>query len=240
MKKIILNVDDFGLTKGVNNAVLELSKQGLVKSTTALVNSPYFADDIKKTSNYDLDVGIHLTIDLFNAELFHPSLCDENNIFHKAKTHSLNRSLDSDVIYREWKSQIEKFIKIAGFKPTHIDSHHHAHIINTDANIAVKRLGEEYGLVIRQNSNDKYTAYCSGDFYGEDVNPDLLIETIEKLLEVEAEYLEVMMHPAFVDQELESISSYNTARMAEYEAVTSEQFKNYIEHNNIQISKFTD
>lgn len=240
MKKIILNVDDFGLTKGVNDAVLELSKQGLVKSTTALVNSPYFAEDIKKTVDYDLDVGIHLTIDLFNAELFHPSLCDENNLFHKAKTHSLNRSLDSDVIYREWKSQIEKFIQVAGFKPTHIDSHHHAHVVNSDANIAVKRLGEEYNLVIRHNSNNKYTAHCSGDFYGENVNPDLLMTTMTNLLEVEADYLEVMMHPAFVDEELKTISSYNTARMKEYEAIISKEFKTFIEQNNIEISKFTN
>ncbi len=239
MKKIILNVDDFGLTKGVNEAVFELNKQRLVKSTTALVNSPYFAQGVSKAIECDLEVGIHLTIDLFKAEIYHPSLCDEDKNFYTAKTHSLTRPLDSDVIYREWKAQIEKFIEVAGFRPSHIDSHHHAHILNIAANSAVQRLGEEYGLVIRNNQTNKYKAYCSDDFYGDTVSAELLISTVSKLLKVEANYLEVMVHPALVDEELMQISSYNTGRKQELESIKSEEFKKYIIHNGIELTSFS-
>lgn len=239
MKKIILNVDDFGLTTGVNEAVFELNKRGLVNSTTALVNSPYFKQGIEQAKDYpNLGVGIHLTIDLFQAEIYHPSLCDERRNFHKAKTHDLNRSLDSKVIYKEWKAQIEKFILISGNKPTHIDSHHHAHIFNYDAKLAVLQLAAEYDLPVRELTTDKYSAKCNGDFYDEKVCPNQLEASIQELLETDAEYLDIMIHPAYVDEELLTISSYNTRRMTEFEAISSDQFSNYLKTNDIQISNY--
>lgn len=241
MNKIILNVDDFGLTEGVNLAVFKLNQSGVVKSTTALVNSPYFKQGISEAENYPtLGIGIHLTIDLFKAEIYHPSLCDESLNFHKAKTHDLNRSLDCDVIYKEWKAQIEKFIEIAGYLPTHIDSHHHAHIFNHDAKIAVRKLAEEYNIPVREFKTDTYSSKCNGDFYDQGVSFEQLVTSIEELFATNADYLDVMMHPAFVDQELLDISSYATKRQLEYDVLTSNQFKSYLEQNNIKIANYSE
>lgn len=239
MNKIILNADDFGLTNGVNKAIFELNKLGLVNSTTALVNSPYFKQGIEEAKAHpNLGVGIHLTIDLFQAEIYHPSLCDERMMFYKSKTHDLNRSLDSNVIYNEWKAQIEKFIAISGDKPTHIDSHHHAHIVNYDAKLAVIQLAAEYDLPVRELTTEKYSARCNGDFYNEKVCPNQLETSIQELLTTDTEYLEIMIHPAFVDDELLTISSYNMQRMIEFEAISSDQFNDYIKSNDIQISNY--
>ncbi|WOO87580.1 ChbG/HpnK family deacetylase [Mollicutes bacterium LVI A0039] len=239
MNKIILNVDDFGLTKGVNEAVLELHKQGVVNSTTALVNSPYFKQGVEAANDSpNLAIGIHLTIDLFTAELYHPSLCTVEMQFHTAKTHDLKRSLDSNVVYNEWKAQIEKFIKITGRKPSHIDSHHHVHIFNFDANIAVRKLAEEYNLPVREFETKTYRSKCNGDFYGDKLSLEQLQASIEALIETGADYQDVMMHPAFIDEELLNISSYNNQRKLEFDILSSRDFKQYIVENNILISSY--
>lgn len=239
MKKVILNVDDFGLTDGVNQAVFKLHEIGVVNSTTALVNSPAFITGIEEAQKYpNLKIGIHLTIDLFNAEIYHPSLCDKNLKFHTSKTHDLKRPLDSNVVYQEWKSQIDKFIKITGMKPSHIDSHHHAHVFNSDANIAVTLLAKEYNLPVRQHKTTDYISICNGDFYDSGVSFESLKNAIEELLASDGQYLDVMMHPAFVTDELKEISSYNTMREKEYEVLSSTEFKDYIINNEIIISSY--
>lgn len=239
MKKIILNVDDFGLTKGINQAVFELNELGVVKSTTALVNSPYFAHDIKAAlKREDLGVGIHLTIDLFDAQLYHPSLCDENNKFYTAKTHDLTRGLDSEVVYAEWKAQIEKFINIAGVKPSHIDSHHHVHILNHNANIAVARLAKEYQLPVREFKTESYSSICNSEFYNDGATVEQLKCSIHELIDSGCDYLDVMIHPAIVDDELMNITSYNTKRKVEYDVLASNEFQHYLSQNQIEVSNY--
>ncbi len=239
MKKIIINVDDFGMTEGINQAVFDLHQAGIVKSTTALVNSPYFQQGINTSKQFpQLAIGIHLTIDLFTAEIFHPSLCENNNNFHRAKTHSLTRSLDSAVIYNEWKAQIEKFISITGQKPSHIDSHHHAHILNHDAKIAVKKLGSEYNLPIRELKTDSYNARCSGEFYDQGVTLDNLQKIITDLQAEDCTYREIMCHPAYVDQDLIDCSSYCQMRAVELEVLSSNEFKQFLANSQITTSNF--
>lgn len=237
---IILNVDDFGLTAGVNQAVFELNRLGLIKSTTALVGSPYFKRDITRAvAITDLGVGIHLTIDLFKAEVFDLSLCDGDQNFYTAKTHDITRSLDSNIIYKEWKAQIEKFIKIAGVMPTHIDSHHHVHILNADAKIAASKLADEYNIPLRGANTDSYVAKCSEEFYDTGVNLENLCRIIDELITSNCDYGEVMIHPAVVDDELIAISSYNTKRALECEILKSKEFYEYIQSNEIVITNYT-
>lgn len=240
-KQIIINVDDFGLTPGVNQAVFELNQIGVVKSTTAIVNSPYFECDIQKAiERPTLGVGLHLTIDLFKAEIYHPSLCDDDNNFHQAQTHDLNRSLDSEVVYQEWKAQVEKFIKITGIKPTHLDSHHHAHILNHDANIAITMLANEYQLPVRQFQTSDYKSCCTSDFYDQGVTLQNLCAQIKELLATDNNYLEIMAHPAIVDQQLLDVTSYNTLREVEYEILASKEFELYLNENEIAICNYAD
>lgn len=40
--KLIINADDFGMTKSVNKAVAELAQLGTLTSTTVMVNMPYW------------------------------------------------------------------------------------------------------------------------------------------------------------------------------------------------------
>lgn len=241
MNKIIINIDDFGLGRGINQAVFDLHQRGVVNSTTALVNSPYFAEGIEQAKQFPrLGVGIHLTIDLFKAELYHPSLCNDNLNFFTAKTHDPRRSLDCEIVYRELKAQIDKFIAISGVKPTHIDSHHHLHIYNYDFRLATERLATEYQLPVRGFVTDNYNAVCNEEFYGELISNLVLETAITDLMKQSSKYKDLMVHPGFMDEYLNSISSYNLQRQVEYEILASDRMQRFIANNNILISNYRD
>ena len=59
--------------------------------------------------------------------------------------------VSQEELYQEWKAQIEKFIKIMGHKPTHLDSHHHVHLLKSNRDVVLK-LAHEYDLPIRQET----------------------------------------------------------------------------------------
>jgi len=46
VKRLIVNADDFGLTRGVNRAILECISGGIVTSTTLMANSDEFEDAV--------------------------------------------------------------------------------------------------------------------------------------------------------------------------------------------------
>ena len=61
--KAIINADDFGLSPGVNRGIVSGFRDGVLTSTTMLVNLPHFEDAVNLArDNPDLPVGIHLSL----------------------------------------------------------------------------------------------------------------------------------------------------------------------------------
>lgn len=61
--RIEINADDFGLTKGVTDGIIQAHQDGCVTSTTLMMNG--LATDYaveKALENPDLKVGIHLVL----------------------------------------------------------------------------------------------------------------------------------------------------------------------------------
>ena len=55
--KIIINADDFGMTKSVNEAIIELLSIGSISSTSVMVNMEY-ASEAKQLLDIDNIVGL--------------------------------------------------------------------------------------------------------------------------------------------------------------------------------------
>ena len=58
--KVIINSDDFGITKGVNQSIVELIDAGILTSTTVMSNMPYYAE-IEKLRDR-IGIGIHFNL----------------------------------------------------------------------------------------------------------------------------------------------------------------------------------
>lgn len=241
--RLIFNADDFGLTEGVNLGILKAFRDGVVRSTTLMVNMPFAKDAVKiAKQNPELGVGVHLTITAGSPVLNKKnSLLDAEGKFHnKDLLYDYTVELDTEELYDEWKAQIEKFIQLMKDKPTHIDSHHHIHLVPKYMEVALK-LAEEYNIPIREQKwdNKKYEyVKLKQDFIYTNCTLDYFLKDERSILE--EDIAEVMCHPAFIDDHLMKISSYNVDRCKELGILTSEELQNWIKENNIELINYRD
>ena len=121
INQLIINADDFGMTQANTIGILVAHSQGVLTSTTCMTNMPYAHFALKQAEKFpDLGVGIHLVLTVGRPliEGAH-SYTDANGNFIRPKDYPDRKPHgDSEELYREWKAQIEKFIEMAGHKPT--------------------------------------------------------------------------------------------------------------------------
>ncbi len=152
MKYLIVNADDFGLTGGVNRAVIEAHTRGILTSTTLMANMPAFEDAVGLAKLHpSLGVGLH-----FNITQGAPvaeasrvgSLLDGRGEFLGTSTALLLRALAGKLraaeVEIELRAQIEKVLQ-AGLSLTHVDSHKHAHALPPVADVFARVIGD-YGI----------------------------------------------------------------------------------------------
>jgi chitin disaccharide deacetylase len=134
MKQLILNADDFGFTRGVNEAIIRAYQEGILTSATLMANGPAFDDAVERaSSNPRLGVGCHLV--LVGGKSVAPpeeiaSLADADGQLPKTLGSFVARLscglIRASHIEKELRAQIEK-IRRAGIEPTHLDTHKHTH-----------------------------------------------------------------------------------------------------------------
>ena len=240
VKRVIINADDFGMCEGNTLGTISAHKNGILTSATCMMNMPYASLALEEAKKYpDFGVGIHLTLTVGRPLVDGAkSFTDENGNFRKKSTYPDRQPhADHEELYTEWKAQIEKFIRIAGKKPTHIDSHHHVHMLPWHIEVS-KRLAKEYDIPMRQRDHvlDTYEyVFVDESFYEEGVT----YETLKSMLLRDDDIIEVMNHVAFLDQRLYDMSSYNLPRMKELEILQSEEMKQFIKEHNIELINFS-
>jgi chitin disaccharide deacetylase len=136
VRRLIVNADDFGLTLGVNRAVMQLHLKGILTSATLMARAPATEDAVAlalKTPT--LGVGCHIVLvdgePLLPAREI-PTLIDQTTgRFHPSLGAFLRRLLlgriRSAEIEAEAAAQIE-LLQSRGVRLTHIDTHKHTHM----------------------------------------------------------------------------------------------------------------
>ena len=152
MKQLIVNADDFGLTKRVSEAIVEAHRHGIVTSTTLMANGAAFeAATALSRQMPRLGIGVHLNlsegIPVSPAPSI-PSLLNARGRLHLTpgrlwKAIAMRRVCLADV-ETELRGQIAK-IRRAGIRPTHLDGHKHVHIVPGVSDIVV-RLAQEFSV----------------------------------------------------------------------------------------------
>jgi len=153
--RYIINADDFGRTKTVNDAIMFGFVNGYLSRTTAMVNMPFFDEAVKISEEHGFKdkVGLHINItsgvpltdDIKNYDLF----CDEKGIFNgklfdKKYMFSRLKKGERNALVKEIDAQIEKFFA-SGFTLLHADSHGHVHTFEAVSKIILKEL-KKYGF----------------------------------------------------------------------------------------------
>ena len=134
--RLILNADDFGLTRGINRAIGELHSAGVLTSTTLMACGAAFDDAVEVARAHPtLGVGCHIVLtdgvpvappesirSLIGADgrSFRPTLGD----FVQAV---LLGRIDEEEVAREALAQVER-LQRSGIAISHLDTHKHAHL----------------------------------------------------------------------------------------------------------------
>jgi hopanoid biosynthesis associated protein HpnK len=130
-RKVIINADDFGLCQGVNDAVVKAHTEGVLTSTTLMVNMPCADQAVELAKSLpNLGIGVHLNLTEGRPVSENTDLCNTQGGFALSAERLCLLSLISKkvraTIKTELSAQVEWLIN-KGIKPTHLDSHKHIH-----------------------------------------------------------------------------------------------------------------
>jgi chitin disaccharide deacetylase len=129
--RLIINADDFGISRGVNIGIIEAAAAGVVTSASLIVNLPEFADALDRAlSCPTLSLGLHLNFTVGRPLTVAPSLTRRGSgEFYPLPALVARASfglLDPSDVAAECLAQIDRMTE-SGFPPTHLDSHRHIH-----------------------------------------------------------------------------------------------------------------
>lgn len=134
-RRLIVNADDFGLSHSVNEAVIRAHREGILTTTSLMVNEPGFEEAVKLArNNPGLGIGLHLTLlhghSALSVEKI-PGLVNSHDEFSNSPVgvgmnYFFKRSL-REQLCAEIHAQFEKF-RDTGLPLDHVNGHLHLHL----------------------------------------------------------------------------------------------------------------
>jgi chitin disaccharide deacetylase len=137
--RLIINADDFGLTRGVNRAIAEAHSQGIITSATLMANSSAFEDAVKLTRELPrLSVGCHIIlvdgIPILESSRVRTLVAGNTGRDGQFRTSLaafagsvLTGRVDESQVEAESTAQIKK-LQASGVRVSHVDTHKHTHM----------------------------------------------------------------------------------------------------------------
>jgi len=133
MKRLIVNADGFGFTFGINKGIFESVADGIVTSTSCVVNFQAIEEVGKLASEFKpISIGIHFNLSVGSPvckpkEI--PSLINEKGEFHGAHFSSLimKGKIVEEEMLKELRAQA-KLLKSQGVRISHWDGHQNKHL----------------------------------------------------------------------------------------------------------------
>jgi predicted glycoside hydrolase/deacetylase ChbG (UPF0249 family) len=150
---LIVNADDFGISRGVNRGIIRAHESGIVTSTSLMVDGPA-AEEAAVYGQWHPTFSIGLHVDLGEWRF------ENDNWLPMYQRVALN---DISGIAREAERQLMGFRRLLRKNPTHLDSHQHVHRHATVRNVLVE-LSRYLKIPLRDHSPQ--IRYCGG-FYGQ-------------------------------------------------------------------------
>lgn len=131
MKRII-NADDFGYSHDVNKAIVDCFKQGIISSTTIMMNMPEAEEAVKLAfeNGFQDSVGLHFNmiegVPLSDRIKRCHRICTNGYFSYKRNSVKRWTAFEKQSIVEEFEAQLNALVD-KGITPSHIDSHQHPH-----------------------------------------------------------------------------------------------------------------
>jgi predicted glycoside hydrolase/deacetylase ChbG (UPF0249 family) len=242
MKLLIVNADDFGFTRDVNDGIIEAHRHGILTAATLMANGTDFHHAHLLAKDYpSLDVGVHLVLAGERA-LSRPAKSLPDSPYGLLWDNSLD-------VYREMDLQIRRVLD-AGIQPTHLDTHKHTHILPKVAR-ALARLAHAYQIPwvrrplprlgcwsarILQRAGCRMTDHFAGFRETGRLDTPELIRLLRRLPDG---LTELMVHPGFCrDALLAARTRLKQSRQVELEALCSPAVRQVIDEEGIILTSY--
>jgi chitin disaccharide deacetylase len=226
-RRLVVNADDFGASRGVNRGIVEAHERGILTSTSLMVRGPAAAEAARYACRKtELAVGLHVELRRWRVRRL-----------PWARPRS-ERELQT-ITASDLRDQLNAFRRLVGHDPTHLDSHHHRHRIDSLRPVFLE-VAQELGIPLRHFSP---TIRFCGEFYGHDgqgrpqpeaVTVDALIRLFERLGEGATE---LGTHPGYPEG---LKAHYRDERVQEIRALCDDRVRPALERLNISLISFRD
>ncbi len=252
--RLIVNGDDFGYSPGQNYGIIDAYKNGILRSASLMVQGEYADDALDLArANPGLGVGVHLILDYgrpLSPSGQVPSLVDEKGSFLRPVFEG-PIDLSPIEVQREWEAQI-RWVQARGIKPTHLDSHHHFHL-HPQLLAVTCALAQMFSLPFRtvplgwpeDGAYHRLAPLKRPDvslvgFYSEGVGPQFFTELLVNNPRLRDKSVEVMCHPAYLDDFLLVASRYNLPRVRELQILKSPEVARWVQDNGVKLISYRD
>lgn len=151
--RLIVNADDYGHSPGVSRGIRKAHLEGIVTSTTAMMNMPGIEVALEEAMRLcpKLGLGVHLVassgIPLLSGERV-PSLTGGGERFQADQTGRIEQ-ISLDELRDEWHAQVERFVQVTGHNPDHLDSHHHLSYFSEPIFRIMLEMADEFHCAVR-------------------------------------------------------------------------------------------
>ena len=249
MKRLIVNADDFGYTRDVNEGIVEAHRNGILTAATLMASGSEFQHAVLLAKDYPtLDIGIHLT------------LTGERALSRPGKAlPATPRALALELFFgglnvaRELELQVNRVLD-AGLHPTHLDTHKHAHLLPQVAEV-VGELSARYRIpwVRRPLAKpilgawslrrlQKHGCRLTDHFLGFDMTGRFGPAELEDLIRrLPAGLSEFMCHPGRLGEELRAARTrLKESRQRELEALTSPAVKAAVQAAGVALTNYRE
>ena len=131
--RVVLCADDYGLSPGVNRAILQLAEAGRISATSCMANGPGWPEAARTLRQLDgrIGIGLHLTLTEGAPLGPMPGFAPRGNLpaLGPVVWAALSSRLPSGEIAREVARQLARFGEAFGRAPDFIDGHQHVHVL---------------------------------------------------------------------------------------------------------------
>jgi predicted glycoside hydrolase/deacetylase ChbG (UPF0249 family) len=212
MKCLIVTGDDFGITSGVNRAIIQAHREGILTSASLMVDRPACKQAAALGRECaTLSVGLHLEVDPEEPER----------------------------IQAELERQLARFLDLVGTAPTHVDSHHDVH---HDPRVLPCLLAwaARTGVPVRGHSRARHFSKFYGQWGGETHLEQIGVESLLRMLDAEVRdgVTELNCHPGYVEAGFPS--SYAAEREEELRTLCDHRVHHAILEKEIRLIGFRE
>jgi predicted glycoside hydrolase/deacetylase ChbG (UPF0249 family) len=221
LRRLIVNADDFGASRGINRGIVECYRHGIVTSTSLMVTGRELDDALcLAEQNPGLAIGLHWDV-----------IGEDERSFDLA---------DLQAVRAEFQRQLECFRQLMGRLPTHVDSHRHLHM-QPELLPLFKELVRPLGVLLRGDGR----VHFIGSFYAqhewqvtrlEHIGVPYLLALLDS--EVGDGWNELGCHPGYVDPDFHSV--YHAEREHEIATLTDARVKQALTERGIRLASYAE